>query len=127
MAGPLQKATETFFEFTERKDAEALIASFNDDAQGIDEITRQWIRGKDKFADYLRRILNQIDGIKTRLDDVHESVHGDFGLMTCWIEQDYTLNGVATHVTAPTTVAFERRDGAWKISLFHSLPLPPEG
>lgn len=127
MAGPLQKATETFFEFAERKDGEALIASFTDECQGIDEITRRWIRGRGKFADYIRQLIEQVDGITTRIEDVHESVHGNAGLMTCWIEQDYTLKGTPTHVSAPTTLAFQRQAGEWKVSLFHSLPLPPEG
>jgi hypothetical protein len=43
--------------------------------------------------------------------------------VTCWLEQDYTLDGDAQHVSAPTTIGFVRIDGGWKVSLFHSIPL----
>ena len=84
------------------------------------------MRGRDQFSAYIRQTIKVVDDVHTRLDDVHESVRGDFGLLTCWIEQDYTLKGVPTHVSAPTTIAFQRDGAAWKILLFHSLPLPPE-
>lgn len=39
---------------------------------------------------------------------------------------DYTLQGKRQLVSAPTTVAFRRKGGAWKFILFHSVPLTPE-
>jgi ketosteroid isomerase-like protein len=46
--------------------------------------------------------------------------------LTCWLNQDYTLEGSAQHVSAPTTIVFRRVDGEWKLALFHSIPLPEQ-
>jgi hypothetical protein len=51
---------------------------------------------------------------------------GDMGLVTCWLDQDYTLEGAKQHVSAPTTILLQREDGEWKLSLVHSIPLPEE-
>lgn len=123
--GPLQTATEALFDAAERRDTEGTVRSFAADAQGIDEITRRWVRGRNQFAEYVRELFKDVDEIHTRLADVHELVHGEFGLLTCWIEQDYVLKGVPTHVSAPTTCVFQREGTIWKMVLFHSLPLPP--
>ena len=51
---------------------------------------------------------------------------GEAGLVTYWVEQDYTLDGNATHVSGPATAVFRRRGDEWKAVLFHSVPLPGE-
>jgi hypothetical protein len=48
----------------------------------------------------------------------------DTGIVTCWLEQDYVLEGKPDHVSAPTTFALHREDGEWKVALVHSVPLP---
>jgi uncharacterized protein (TIGR02246 family) len=126
MAGALQMATEAMFKAVDRKDADAVMELFSGDAQIVDEISRRWIRGRDDVADYLRQTMKVVDGIHTTVKDIHESILQDFGLITCWIDQDYTLKGVQTHVSAPTTIAFRPEDGHWKVLLFHSIPLPSE-
>jgi ketosteroid isomerase-like protein len=126
MGGALQAVTEGLFDSLDRKDTDAIIRVFAKDAQGIDEISRRWMRGIDDFGAYIRQTMDVVEGIHTAITDIHETVRGDTGLMTCWIEQDYTLKGSKRHVSAPTTLAFRRENGAWKIVLFHSLPLPPE-
>ena len=50
---------------------------------------------------------------------------GEAGLVTYWVEQDYTLDGNATHVSA-CDGPFRRRGDEWKAVLFHSVPLPGE-
>ena len=67
-----------------------------------------------------------VTDIKSVLSDGNEIINGDEGLLTCWLEQDYTFEGSAQHVSAPTTALFKRENGEWKFTLFHSIPLPPE-
>ena len=126
MGGTLEAATRQLFDSVDRKDAEAIIEAGAMDVQGVDEISRHWMRGIDELAAYLRQLLNTVEEVRTTISDAHEIVQGDVGLLTCWIEQDYILEGKQTHVSAPTTVAFRRESGAWKILLFHSVPLPPD-
>ena len=126
MGGSLEAATRQYFDFVDRKDAEAIIQAGTEDIQAVDEISRRWMRGVDEVGAYIRRLMKMVDEVHTSITGVHETSIGDIGILTCWIDQDYKLEGKAQHVSAPTTVAFRRENGAWKVLLFHSLPLPPE-
>jgi len=124
--GELQTALEEMFEGFGRGDVDAVLASVASEAQGVDEISRKWMRGGDEVRNYLRGLVSMVTDVKTVVSDGNETVNGDEGLLTCWIEQDYVLEGTTQHVSAPTTVIFNRESGVWKFSLFHSIPLPPE-
>jgi ketosteroid isomerase-like protein len=124
--GSLEAAARQYFDLVDRKDAEAIIQAGTEDIQAIDEISRRWMRGSDELGVYIRGLLKMVDDVHTSINGAHETFSGDVGILTCWVEQDYKLEGKAQHVSAPTTVAFRREDGAWKVALFHSLPLPPE-
>jgi ketosteroid isomerase-like protein len=126
MGGALESETRKLFEALDRKDTEAIISASARDIQGVDEISRRWLRGSDALAAYLGQLAKMVDHIHTTISDVHETAHGDSGLVTCWMEQEYVLEGRPQHVSAPTTVAFRREGGAWKIVLFHAVPLPPD-
>ncbi len=126
MAGPLETVVRQMFAAFDRKNFQDALRVFADDAQGVDEISRKWLRGHERIAGYLRQVEPVIEGIRTELRDVHERVWGDVGLMTCWIEQDYTLEGKAQHVSSPTTVVLRRDGPEWRIALFHAVPLPGE-
>jgi ketosteroid isomerase-like protein len=126
MGGALEQATRQFFDSVDRKDADAIIAECAKDIQSVDEISRRWMRGIDELGAYIRQLVKMVEDVHTTISDVQETVRGDMGLMACWIEQDYMLEGKRIHVSAPTTVVFQRESNVWKIALFHSVPLPPE-
>jgi ketosteroid isomerase-like protein len=126
MGGALEAATRQLFDALDRKDADAIIRSAAEDAQGVDEISRRWLRGVDLLGTYFRHTMAMVDDIHSTISDVHETVRGDVGFVTCWLEQDYTLEGKPTHISAPTTVAFHRDSEQWKLLLIHTVPLPPE-
>jgi ketosteroid isomerase-like protein len=126
MSGALEAATRQYFDFVDRKDAEAIVGAGTEDIQAVDEISRRWIRGTDELGSYIRQLLKMVEDVHTSISNVHETLLGDIGIVTCWVEQDYTLEGKGRHVSAPTTVAFRRESGAWKVVLFHSVPLPPD-
>jgi ketosteroid isomerase-like protein len=126
MGGALETATRQLFEALDRKDIEALAQTMAADAQGVDEISRRWMRGSEALGKYFRETIAMIDDVHSTINDVHETVSGDIGFTTCWLEQDYTLEGKRTHVSAPTTLAFRREGDRWKTLLIHTVPLPPE-
>ena len=126
MAELTDKANEFLAAF-DAKDLDGIMRSFTADAQGVDEISRRWIRGGTEIEGYLRQLLDAVSDVRTTLSDPEERIWGDIGLLTCWLEQDYTLEGNAQHVSAPTTIVFHREGGEWKGSLFHSVPLPEQG
>jgi len=43
--------------------------------------------------------LESVEDLPTELRDVHEETFGDAGIVTCWIEQDYTFEGEPQHVS----------------------------
>ncbi len=126
MDDELERATMQFFGFVDRKDAESVIGASAQDIQSVDEISRQWLRGIDELGGYIRQMVTAVEDVHTMVGNVQSNVLGDTGIVTSWIEQDYTLEGKRQHVSAPTTMVYRRERGAWKVVLFHSVPLPPE-
>ena len=91
MAGALVKEIEQLFDALDRQDHEAIIRSAARDIQIVDEVARRWLRGIDVIDSYLQQMVGMVDEIHSTISDVHETVQGDLGLVTCWLEQDYKL------------------------------------
>jgi ketosteroid isomerase-like protein len=109
------------------KDVDRIVESIGEGAQGVDEISRRWLRGGGELDGYLRQLVGAVSGIRSELQDAKERVWGDVGVLTCWLDQDYTLEGKAQHISAPTTIVFRQEEGGeWKVVLFHSIPLPEQ-
>jgi uncharacterized protein (TIGR02246 family) len=124
MAGELERPVRDLFEALDRMDVERMEKTIADDAQSVDEISRRWLRSKDEIAAYVRQLQGAVSDVHSELRDVHERTWGDSGVVTCWLEQNYTMEGASQHVSAPTTFVLRREDGDWRIALFHSVPLP---
>jgi ketosteroid isomerase-like protein len=126
MPGELEAITRQMFNALDRNDAEGFIRNSADDVQAVDEISRRWLRGVGDLGDYLRSALKQIEAVRSTISNVREGIWGEVGVITCWLEQDYTFQGTKQHVSAPTTVVFRRDNGAWKMVVFESIPLPAD-
>ena len=123
MRGALQAIVEGMLDSFSRRELAALLGAFGDDAQGIDEVSGSWLRGRPAIERYFSRSAESIGEIESSLLDVHESFLGDCALLTATLEQTYVRDGEAVSLSAPTTVVFHREQGRWKIILFHSIPL----
>jgi ketosteroid isomerase-like protein len=126
MAGELEAVLREQFSAFDRKDFDALLRLVDDEAQGVDELSRRWMRGRDAIVQYTQQLLPAIEDINSQVQDVHETVWGDVGLVTCWLEQDYTYQGQPQHVSSPTSAVFRRTGDAWRIVMLHTIPLPEE-
>jgi ketosteroid isomerase-like protein len=124
MAGELEGTVQTLMEALDRMDIEALEKKIADDAESVDEISRRWLRSKGEITGYFRQLEGAVSNVRSQLRDVHEYTWGDAGVVTCWLDQDYTMEGAGQHVSAPTTFVLRREDGEWRIALVHSVPLP---
>ena len=93
MAGELETIVRDVFAGVDRKDFDAVLSVTDEDVQGVDEISRRWVRGRDEVDKQWRRGLALVEDIRTELRDVSEATFGDAGVVTCWLEQDYTLDG----------------------------------
>ena len=126
MGGELEKVANDFMAALDSKEVDRIVESIGEDAQGVDEISRRWLRGEGELDSYLRQMLGAVSGLRSELQDAQERVWGDVGVLTCWLDQDYTFEGDAQHISAPTTIVFRREGGEWKMVLFHSIPLPEQ-
>jgi ketosteroid isomerase-like protein len=126
MASEFETVVRGMFDAIDRNDLEEATKDFADDVQGVDEISRGWVRGRDHLNDYVGGLLSMVEDVRSEIRDLHEATLGETGqLLTFWLEQDYTLEGKRHHISAPTTVVFRLTPDGPKMVLFHSIPLPP--
>jgi ketosteroid isomerase-like protein len=126
MPGELKNAANDLVAALDSKDADRLLASIAEDVQGVDEISRRWLRGRSELDSYLGQVMGAVSDVRTELRDAEERVWSDSGVLTCWLDQDYTYEGSAQHISAPTTMVFRREGGEWKLAVLHSVPLPEQ-
>ncbi len=120
----VEEAVHRLLELMDAMDMGGVAAMFTDDAQGIDEIARQWTRGRTALNAYLSQVEGSVSDVHSELSDVHASAWADTGLVTFVLDQTYTMDGAPQTLTAPTTAVFRREDDTWKVALIHSVPLP---
>lgn len=98
---------------------------FADDVQGIDEISRGWLRGRQAAADYFRQLAESVSDIHSELRGIHTVEWTDTALVTLELEQTYRQNGQPQRIQAPTSILLRREGAEWRTALVHSVPLPP--
>ena len=118
-----QRARELLQTF-DALDFTKLAAMLADDAQGIDEISRRWLRSRAELDEYFRQLTGAIADVRSELSDLVAREYGDVGVVTCMLDQSYLLEGRRVQITAPTTLMFTRTSGDWRVALVHSVPLP---
>jgi uncharacterized protein (TIGR02246 family) len=123
MAGELEGVAEKLFQALQARDPERVFSAVDADPQSVDENSRRWLRGRDELEGYIRQMFETVTDVDTMLRDVTEQIWDDTGVLTCWLEQRYTLEGSKQQISAPTTMIFRRTKGEWKLALFHSVPL----
>ena len=123
-AGELEAIVRELFADVDRQDFAAVVRALDAEAQLVEEVARRWLRGRAEVEAYFCQLAGAVADIRTQVRDVHEVVWGEVGVVTCWVEQAYTLGGRRQQLSAPTTVVLRRGGGAWRIALFHSIPLP---
>ncbi len=126
MTGELEHAANALIEALDSLDLERMVQTVSQDVQSVDEVSRQWLRGDDEVRGYLAGLVAAVSDVHTEIKGAAERIWGDTGLLTCWMEQSYTMDGNSQRVSAPTTLVFRRESGEWKLALFHSIPLPEQ-
>jgi ketosteroid isomerase-like protein len=125
----LEQQARRVFELLDALDIDSIGAMLADDAQGVDEISRGWMRGRAALEGYFGQLKTAVSGPRSQLSDVHATAWGDVGLVTCVLDQTYKLSGREQSISAPTSMIFRNEDGSWKIGLIHTVPFPdqPDG
>lgn len=121
--GELETAVREVMSAFDRKDYPALKRALARDAQGVDEISRQWLRSDQAIDEYFRKLEPVVSDISSQVTDVREMAWDDTGLVTCWLDQTYVLEGQPHRISAPISVVLRREGSVWKVALMHAVPL----
>jgi ketosteroid isomerase-like protein len=123
----LEQEARRLLELLDEMDVEGLAAMLTDDAQGVDEISRGWRRGRAELSDYLSALEGTVVDVQSEMSDLHATSWGDVGVVTFMLGQTYEIDGRKQILSAPTSLVFRRQGDDWKVALIHSVPLPEQG
>jgi ketosteroid isomerase-like protein len=126
VASTLESMAQELFDALDRKDLDPIVRLATDDVQGVDEISRGWLRGRAAMEAYFKSLGEQVSNIRSTLSDVHAVEVGDVGIITLVLNQEYDIGGQRASIHAPTSIVVRRVDGDWRIVLLHSVPLAEE-
>jgi SnoaL-like protein len=119
----LEAETERLLRLLDAMELESLSAMLTEDAQSVDEITRQWTRGREAIDAYLEQLRDTVSDVNSRARDLRAVSWTDTGIVTFVLKQTYMLKGAQQTLTAPTSIVFRRIGGDWKVALIHTVPL----
>jgi ketosteroid isomerase-like protein len=126
VTGELESTARELFEALDQKDFDRIVRLATDDVQGVDEISRGWLRGRAAMEAYFRSMDQQVSNIQSTLSDIHAVEHGDVGIVTLVLDQEYDIGGQRSSINAPTSIVARRVNGSWRVALLHSVPLAEE-
>lgn len=120
--------TKRLFKRFDQLDVDALREMFADDAQGVDELSRKWLRGRPALERYMAGLQKMgVSDITSKLRGIRVETWNGAALVTCMLDQTYTVGGETMTIEAPTTVLFRRTHSDWRVALIHTVPFPTEG
>lgn len=115
------------FRAFDRLEFDTMIQMASDDVQGIDEITRKWIRGKKGLLTYFEQLKSMgVSDIRTELSDLQETAVDNLAYVTGMLNQQYKAGGEQVRITSPLTIGLRKQISDWKVSLIHVVPLSEE-
>jgi ketosteroid isomerase-like protein len=118
--------TIEYLRMFDAKDVTGILAGLADDAQGVDEITRGWLRDRAALEAYFRDNLPHISDLHSTITDMEVRTLGDLEVETCMMHQTGAFDGTAFEQDAPTTTIWRREGETWRLVLVHSIPLSTE-
>jgi ketosteroid isomerase-like protein len=120
---PDQTVSE-LFDALDRLDIEAIESLFDDEPQGVDELSGGWRRGRQALRDYFAQMTSAgLSDVRSTVADVHTADWGDTALVTLVLDQTYMFQGEPHAIHSPSTFVLRRHAGGWRIALVHSVPV----
>jgi hypothetical protein len=126
MSQELEDEVRGLFDDLDRMDFDGIFKRATADVQTVEELARRWMRGKGELEAYFEQMRPVVANIKSSLRDVQSVTWGDAGVVTCWLEQTYNIEGRTDSISAPTTFVFRREGEQWRVALMHSVPMAEE-
>lgn len=113
----------SFFTALDCLDSEGVIGLMAEDAAVVDETTKAWVRGRAAVAAIWIPVIKSLTSASSHVDELVVQELGENVMVTCQLRQTYVIGGVETRIDAPTTFVLRWAGDAWKILLFHSVPV----
>jgi transcriptional regulator with XRE-family HTH domain len=116
----IEDAVETLFDQLDAERWEALVDSLHPDVELADELTGEWLRGRERVAGYLQAQRGILVAIRSRLRLVQARwLSPDLGLATFVCEQRYRLGDVEHHESLTGATILEFAGDGTRLLLFH--------
>lgn len=119
----IEETLRAFFKALDQKDFTSMLKTLDAKAEGSDEITKKWIRGRKAFAAYAKRIEPEISALNSRIYGLHTRRVGAVGLATYNLKQSYSLSGRRHKLDFVMSTVLVKRGTGWKVSLIHMTPV----
>jgi uncharacterized protein (TIGR02246 family) len=120
-----EQTVDELFDALDRLDLEAIESFFDEDAQGVDELSGGWRRGREALHEYFAQVTSAgLADVRSTLSDEHTVLVGDVALVTLVLDQTYTLAGESQTIHSPTSIVLRRQPDRWSVALVHSVPVP---
>ena len=122
MTHELEQHVTDMFKAFDVLDFASIFPSLSDDIQAVDELSKEWIRGREAVEANFRSFEGVVSEIHSDLTDFNILVSGDMAIVTCLLKQSYMYDGQRVEIIAPTTCAMRLEIGQWKYVLLQSVP-----
>lgn len=123
----IEQALVELFTNLDREDFDGVASRLDDDVELADEITGDWLRGKERVAAYLRASKGVVTGVHSRISSLSTRwLTGTVGLATFTARQHYSLDVVPRDEMLTGTALFGFPDrGPVTLLLLHLLTPAP--
>jgi transcriptional regulator with XRE-family HTH domain len=125
-------ALSGLFEHIDAERWDSLAARLHEDVELADEVTADWLRGRDRVAAYLRAQTGIVTHVRSDVRPGQSRwLTEEIGVATFVDHARYRLEGVEQREDLTGTALFSFEDGDWQLLLFHlgarSVPHTGEG
>jgi len=126
-SSPEQTVSELFDAF-DRLDIDSAEPLFDDEPQGVDELSGGWRRGCEALHDNFAQITSAgLADVRSPLADVHTADWGDTAVVTARLWLQGVNDGIVFERRLWFSDTYVRRPAGWRYALGQaSLPLPAE-
>ncbi len=123
----LKAVDEAFVQAFNKKDVDAVLACYSDDAILMDPGPALVYRGKEEIKRGIGEFFKAQPTAELKLDEVHYTAVGDFGYgWILWTISMKGPDGSAMQMKGRATDVMAKRGGKWMLVCDHaSAPLPP--
>lgn len=116
----IEKALLELFDELDQEKFDRVAGLLHDQVELADELTGEWLRGRDRVAAYLFAQRGVVTDVASRLTSVHSQwLSQAIGLATFVAEQRYSLDGVPRREDLTGSAMFSFSDTVPRLMLFH--------